>query len=345
MYYAAHGPITDPGEWGPALRQLPGNVRGLCRAVQGNLIHVYWGRAYGQQFTDERQADLELRHVACTLRRLAETGRTPGAPLTAVRPPGERLVGNCRHFATLLVAILREQGVPARVRAGFARYFGPGRYEDHWLCEYWNASEGCWVLVDPQLDAVQCETLGVNFDPCDVPRDHFLCAGEVWRGCRSGSIDPDRCGILEWHGLWFVRGSVVRDLAALNKVELLPWDAWGLIEKEDGSLTADELGLLDEVADLTVRASRAHEADAAAGGGGTAFERLRALYETDDRLRVPRIIRTYGAGGPRPVDLGSGVSTRPRRLDVREELSAPQPRRVPGAADGPPPIPHRLDTA
>lgn len=135
--------------------RLRGDLRALCRTVQGNLIHVYWSRAYGQQFTDERKADLELRHVAHTLRRLAETGCTPEAPLTAVRPPGERFVGNCRHFSTLLVAILREQGVPARVRAGFARYFGPGRYEDHWFCQYWHASEARWVLGDPQLDAVQ----------------------------------------------------------------------------------------------------------------------------------------------------------------------------------------------
>lgn len=296
-FYAAHGPITAPGEWGPLLRKLPGDLRSLCQAVQGSLIHIYWGRAYGQQFTDQRKADLELRHVAHTLRRLAEASGAPSPPLTAVRPPGERLVGNCRHFATLLVAILREQGIPARVRAGFARYFEPGRYEDHWVCEYWNASEARWVLVDPQLDPVQCETLGVKFDPCDVPRDQFLCAGAVWRGCRSGSIDPDRCGILDWHGLWFVRGSVVRDVAALNKMELLQWDAWGLIDKEDAHLSEGDMALLDVAASLSEQAS---------SGDTSVFERLRTLYETDDRLRVPKVIRSYGAGGLREVDLDRG---------------------------------------
>jgi hypothetical protein len=29
-------------------------------------------------------------------------------------------------------------------------------------------------------------------------------------------------------GLWFMAGSVVRDLAALNKREMLPWDYWGI---------------------------------------------------------------------------------------------------------------------
>ncbi|HEY8424431.1 MAG TPA: transglutaminase-like domain-containing protein [Limnochordales bacterium] len=304
-YYVAHGPITEPGEWGPALRSLPQDMRALCRAVQGSLIHVYWGKAYGQSFTDERKADLQLRHVADILRRLAETGGTSDPPLTTVRPPGQRLVCNCRHFSTLLVAILREQGVPARVRVGFGRYFDPGAYEDHWVCEYWDATDARWVLVDPQLDPVQCEALGVGFDPCDVPRDQFLSAGDVWHRCRSGSIDPDRCGILDLRGLWFVRGNVVRDLAALNKVELLPWDAWGLIEGHDDSLSEDNVALLDMVADLTAQASDVREPRVAE----TVFERLRMIYETDERLRVPRVIRSYGAGGPHLVDLGPGLAS------------------------------------
>ena len=56
-------------------------------------------------------------------------------PLTVTRPPESRLLGTCRHFATLLCAILRHQCRPARACCGFANYFIPDRYEDHWVCE------------------------------------------------------------------------------------------------------------------------------------------------------------------------------------------------------------------
>lgn len=307
-YYAEHGPITAPREWGSTLRRLPEDVRALCQVVQGNLIHAFWGNAYGQSFTEERKADLQLRRVADTMRRLAETSGTPADPLAAMRAPGERIVGNCRHFSTLLVAMLREHGIPARARVGFARYFIPGRYEDHWVCEYWQAAEARWVMVDPQLDAVQREALGIRFDPCDVPRDQFLCAGEAWQGCRSGSVDPDCCGIFDMHGLWFVRGNLVRDVAALNKVELLPWDAWGLIGKLDADVNAEEMALLDEAANLTCRMAEvtgeAGGTSRAAAAAAAAFERLRTLFGTNDRLRVPRIIRSYDEGAPHAVDLG-----------------------------------------
>jgi hypothetical protein len=29
------------------------------------------------------------------------------------------------------------------------------------------------------------------------------------------------------HGLWFSAGNLVRDIAALNNRETLPWDFWG----------------------------------------------------------------------------------------------------------------------
>ena len=82
------------------------------------------------------------------------------------------------------------------------------------------------------------------------------------------------------HGLWFVRGDMVRDLASLNKVELLPWDCWGLIEREDKSLSEDDMALLDRVAALTL-------------AGNEAFPEMRALYAGETRLCVPPVIRSW----------------------------------------------------
>ena len=163
-------------------------------------------------------------------------------------------------------------------------------FEDHWVCEYWKADERRWVMVDPQLDALQREVLQIKFDPCDVPCGQFLPGGQAWQLCRSGQADPDHFGIFDMHGLWFVRGDMLRDLASLNKMELLPWDGWGLIERGDKDLSADDMALLDRVAALTL-------------ADNSAFAEMRALYENDARLCVPSVIKSYPGGNVQMVDL------------------------------------------
>jgi hypothetical protein len=277
-YYADQGPTTDPGEHADLFDGLPTEMSALCRAVQGLLLHIFWAERYGIKLSEERKQEVQLRHVARMLPRMCEMD---DRPLSVTRSPERRLVGNCRDFSTLLCAILRHQGVPARARCGFSRYFTPGRYEDHWVCEYWNNKEAQrWVMVDAQLDELQRQVLGIKFDPCDVPHGQFLPGGKGWQVCRAGQADPDCFGIFDMHGLWFVRGDMVRDLASLNKVELLPWDCWGLIEGEDQSLSEDDMALLDRVAALTL-------------AGNEAFSAMRALYEGEARLRVPPVIRSW----------------------------------------------------
>lgn len=285
--FATPGVMTWPGAHAALLDGLPAGVAELRDVVQGLMLHVFWAERYGVRLAEERQAELQLRQVE---RKLARIFEIDARPLTEPRRPEDRLVGNCRDFSVLLAAMLQHQGVPARARCGFGRYFLPDHYEDHWVCEYWHAADRRWVLVDAQLDALQRQVLGVVFDPLDVPRDQFVVGGRAWQLCRSGEADPDAFGIADMHGLWFVRGDFVRDVAALNRIELLPWDAWGLIEGRDEDLSPDDLALLDRLAELT-------------RGDVPEFERVRALYEGDPRLRVPPTIRSYTPAGPQEVEL------------------------------------------
>jgi transglutaminase-like putative cysteine protease len=195
-------------------------------------------------------------------------------PLAVERPLEKRLVGNCRNFSTMLCAMLQHQGVPARARCGFATYFEPDHFEDHWVCEYWNTGKGRWVMVDAQLDEFQREALKITFDPCDVLRDQFLVGGKAWQMCRQGLADPDKFGIMDMYGVWFVRGNLVRDLVSLNKVEILPWDGWGLISKDEQNISDDDVALLDRVAALTAV-------------DDPPPAEVRALCENDARLRIP----------------------------------------------------------
>ncbi|MGH7984796.1 MAG: transglutaminase domain-containing protein [Candidatus Binataceae bacterium] len=275
QYYKAHGPMTAPGT--EDFAALPGDIAGLCKILQGVLIHRdLAGFAYGLALSDERRDEAHIRPIAGMLREIFALDQRP---LTVARELDRRMACVCRHFTVGLCAMLREQGVPARARCGFGAYFNPGKFEDHWVCEYWNAARSRWILVDAQLDAVQRNLLKPDFDPLDVPRDRFIVAGDAWRMCRTEGIDPALFGLsyANLQGLWFIAGNIVRDLASLNRMELLPWDVWGLMPSNDTSLTDEHRQVFDRVAALTM-------------GGDDDFLKVRAVYASDDRLRAPKMV-------------------------------------------------------
>ncbi len=290
-YFAAPGPLTDLGAHAARVRELPESLHELCRVVQGLVVHPFLAGLYGLAPQALRPAELELRPASAMVDRIFALDPRP---LAEPRPPERRVYGNCRHFTVLLSALLRARGVPVRARCGFGAYFAPASFEDHWVAEVWDAPRRAWHLVDAQLDAIQRKAMGVRFDPLDVPHAQFLVAGDAWQRCRSGAADPERFGILDLRGLWFVRGNLVRDLAARAKRELLPWDGWGLMATRADS-EARELALLDRVAELTQAGDERH---------AEALE----LLTSEPGLRVPRKVISFNLGGAE-VDLGPGVSS------------------------------------
>lgn len=87
--------------------------------------------------------------------------------------------------------------------------------------------------------------------PEDLADGQFLTGGEAWAAFRAGRIDAARYGV-HGTGNWGpaeIRGNAIRDLAALNKVETLPWDEWGRMGASyAGETGADYDELLDTVA-------------------------------------------------------------------------------------------------
>jgi hypothetical protein len=277
-YYAQLSFMTDPGAYAKSFSELPDEVPALCKVVQGLLIHQYWAGAYGYSIPRERMSEYRIRDVESKLHRIIELD---DRPLNETRPLDRRLVGNCRDYAVLLTAMLRFKGIPARTRCGFGAYFSPGWYEDHLICEAWHRDVEDWVFVDAELDDVHRAALGSDFDPCHVPRDQFLPGGLAWQMCHQGEADPNSFGYGDTvGGLPNIRGNLVRDIAFLNKVEILGWDYWGLIEADDADLDEDDRELLDRAAELSL-------------AGNDGFAALRALYLSDMRLRVPPIVRRY----------------------------------------------------
>jgi transglutaminase superfamily protein len=272
--YSEQSAMSTPGGNAKVFAPLPADPLELARIIQGLLIYEHVALDfYGVNLTDERKAETHIRPLAAVLEKLLALD---ARPLDQARPPERRLVGICRQYSLIMAGMLRRHGIPARVRFGFGTYFNPGYLEDHTVCEHWQESQKRWVLADPQFDDVWKSKLHIEHDVNDVPRDRFLTSAKAWQMCREGRADPAKFGIHfgELRGLWFVAGSVIRDAAALCKVELLPWDVWGAQPRPDWSPNAGELAFFDRLAEWC------SEPDAS-------LAELRAMFETDARVRVP----------------------------------------------------------
>lgn len=274
-YYASADLLTNPGEYAALVDNLPAKVDQLVEVVRGlGIYDVVASTFYDVTLSDARAEHIHLRPVAEMLNTLMSLdGRTLSEP----RTPQNRLAGRCHTYTKLLVAFLRAKNIPARARCGFATYLTPTGYEDHWVCEYWHASEQRWVLVDAQLDAVWRQKLNIQWNTLDVSRDQFLVAGDAWLRCRNGEADPELFGISFYEGLqglWYIAGDLIHDVAALNKMEMLPWDVWGCMPQAGVEMSEDQLTFFDHLARLT----QAPDAG---------FDESRTLYESDVGLRVP----------------------------------------------------------
>ena len=281
-FYCSPGAMTAlPGH--PALADLPTGLDGLRNAVQGLLLHREWAPAYGIDADAIRVEEQNLRSSVEVLGRAFELS---AEPVTVARAPADRVLCICRHFALLYTALLRSQGVPSRVRCGFSTYFDPVKFYDHWITERWDGNR--WARDDPQIDKLQAQQLDIDFDPHDQPPGKFLTASEAWTAARAGEVAPSLFGIYDMWGMGFVAGNVVSDFACLNKVELLPWDSWGMKADPYRPPPPGDIEVLDNTASL----SMSDDLDA-----------IRDRFEGDGRLNVPRHITSYINGEPVEVHL------------------------------------------
>lgn len=272
QYCREHSVFTDPGKYAVLYEELPRDVPGLVRVVQGLLIPPYVALLRDLYHVDPDEIDNEPfgpfgpRRIEDLLERIQI--RYP-APLSVERPPVLRIGVICRNYAVLLASMLRQQKVPARARVGFGGYFASVYAVDHRITEYWHETEQRWVSVDSMIDEIQRASRSkITFDTLDIgPGDPFWLAGEVWQRCRAGELDPQDFGDSDVdRGMPPIRYALLHDFAYLNKCEVLGCDAWGeLISKPESELTSGDLTLLDQIAALTTQAD-------------IHFEELQALF-------------------------------------------------------------------
>lgn len=278
-YYASPGRFTGLG----AHRPIGDDLRDVVDAVQGLLVYDLVARAFYGTELDERQSGaIQLRDAGALLATATEVDPRP---LVEARPPSNRIGGRCHTFSRLVVALLRAAGVPARARCGFATYFVPDQLEDHWVAECWDPDEQRWRMVDAQLDASWRDAIRFDGDLLDITPDQFVTAGRAWQRWRAGELDAGRCGLsaIDEHGAHWIAGNLRLDLAALNKVEMLPWDVWGAGWEPGEEPSPDVLALFDGVAALTVDPD-------------PQLDELRERYDGDPDLRMDGTVHNVQLG-------------------------------------------------
>jgi Transglutaminase-like superfamily len=295
--WAAQSGVTDPGPAAAAIDELPAALGALREASSQLVFHYRAGGNFAENGVPaERVGEINTRYADAMLALLLERGdpalgRERGAP--------DRVVGCCRDATVLFLALARHKGIPARARVGFAAYFHPGWLIDHVVAEVWDAAAGRWRLVDPEMRSDWTPELnGRAVDWLDLGDDQFVTGPRAWRAARAGETDPERVAVDPELDIPVLRGwpylahNAIHDLAALNKTEMLLWDAWGMqLGHGPGPVPAADAAVLDEVCADTADPGVSPATVAALGGR--------------DGLRVPRTVTSFDPGGgpPREVTL------------------------------------------
>jgi hypothetical protein len=239
---------SDPGRWRDRLSELPRDPNAIPDALENFVIHHAVARQIGVGVPDRAELDRNLRTVARIIETMVERD---ARPLTEHRDISNYLYGTCHDFALLSASTLRENGIAARLRVGYASYFNRGKWEDHWVCEY--RIDDRWALLDGQLGPIARDGLKIGFPVADMSAKEWRSAASIWRAIRTGIVDEKICGVsfVGIQGRWFVASAVLRDAAALAGIECLPWDYWGIGRHflETREVTEDEARQIDALAE------------------------------------------------------------------------------------------------
>jgi hypothetical protein len=111
----------------------------------------------------------------------------------------------------------------------------------------------------------------------------------------------------------YLRHNLIHDLAALNKAEMLLWDSWGLMERDEPPAEGD-VQRLDRVAEATASAD-------------LDLSELRRLYDGEPDLRVPAETATTRSAGRRARWHSRRSDAFFARLSTRRRSSERRPSR------------------
>jgi len=240
-FYLSQSSRTDPGELAFLFESLPRDNDALCGLIKKQFIHPAEIGQYRDVLAEERYfEDTTYQSVSAMLSGLL---KYDSRGLTMERDPQDRLVVACLHHSLLFASVLRERGVPVRIRFGFAPYIGRMFGKDlnvaHVVCEVWDDEKSGWIYVDPDRHMV------------GFPSEDFICGSEAWQKLRQHDIDVDKV-----HSAFFTGEQSILDMLRLDllyalREERMYWGEFGAPDvPEMDDLASDEIAMLDHIAEL-----------------------------------------------------------------------------------------------
>lgn len=263
--YKAYGVYTNPQHFSDAFNGLTSNVKNLCSLTKAQFIHPVADLPkyrFRLPITRRENEDYKYSSVAMILEELYK--RDPKG-LTEGRLPEDRLIMSCRYHALLFASILKSQGVPVRLRYGFATYLHPSKNIYHVVSEVWNAEEQRWVLIDPDRQLY------------DLTHKEFILAGRAWQMYLTNNIDPEHFGVPEWWGAHVILDVLCHDVAAILGAEHPYWihpPLYSYSSQNISTIPEDEMKIINELSLLSQhpRIDR---------------KKLQAIYEGNNFLKFP----------------------------------------------------------
>lgn len=252
-YYTEQWIRTKVKKW--AFKNFPDDITWIARIIQWLLVHPnYIQKLYNINLPEKRIKDRYLRTLQESLDKIIELNKKP---LTEYREPKDRVVNICKHFAMFMCSVLRGKWIPARCRCGFATYFHNAQFDDHRICEYRNKKTKKWSRVDAQIGDIEMLKYNLNRNQInftDMPKDIFFTGGVLRKLYREWVLSWDLCWFFAQEGLHgerYIRGNMLRDFFALNKIEY-SYQEESQLMSPNYKPTEKELLLLDKIADLTI---------------------------------------------------------------------------------------------
>lgn len=277
-FYRQTSCFTGLGAYRDFARGLPDDVKTLCRLQRMQIIHpvtimTQSGETpYGDmRGVPEDSLVFENERFQTALSILAELLRRD-ARYSTKRAVKDKLHLCCREQAILLAAILKAKGIPARVRSGFAAYLAAdGLFHDHWITEWYDTLQNCWVLTDPD-----CCMEPLDLDPFDLPRGEFLFGAQAYLALRNGTLDGEKVVYASdppTYGMKAALRALFYEFHALMNEEIFFWHVPRYLAEQDMEPTQADLAELDALAALLLSPDEQ-------------FDALQKLWEEQPKFRV-----------------------------------------------------------
>lgn len=280
-FYRKTSPYTDLGFYKEFAKNLPDDIKELCLLQRHQIIHPV-------NLMDETRQDKNSFYGDMTqipeTRLIFEDDIFPTAQSVLAellrkdekydrkREIQNKVHTTCRSQATLLVAILKAKGIPARARSGFAEYCeNEGIYWDHWITEYFDETSRKWQLAD-----ADCCCNDINFNPYNMPREKFLFGAKAWLGMRKKEFKEEQicyASKLVTKGLKAAIRGLFYDFHCLMNDEIIFLHMPKYIREKNFELSEEEYQELDQLAELMLNSDEN-------------FEKLQEIWENNLKFRI-----------------------------------------------------------